>query len=97
MGSAVGFLGQSLCSKGAVQRLPYTSPTPDRKSVLRTGGEKHIRESRRRFWILDFWVVSFSEHGSTRGVLIDGTAALHSGSREYQVSFCQNVVRASNR
>ena len=74
---------KSLCSKNAVQRLPRPFPIPGRERVLRTGSKKHIRESRGQFSILDSWTVFFSENGSTRGVLMDDTAALYSTADKY--------------
>ena len=69
---------------GVVQRpSPFLfRPLPGRERVLRTGGKKHIRESAT---ILHFGFLGsfYSENESTRGVLIDDTAAIYNSSNRY--------------
>ena len=76
------FFVKSLCSQGAVERLPYPFPIPGRESVLRTGGQKHVRESRRREWISDSCAVFFFREW----VIAWRTNRCHSSSNLYSSS-----------
>ena len=83
-GSAVGFLGQISLFEG---RCPTPSlSVPYTWSWTRTTCGRQETHPRIAATILDFGFPgsSFSENGSTRGVLIDGTAAaIYSSSNRY--------------
>ena len=55
---------------------PFLNRSPTgRERVQR--GVRDTSQNRRRLWIFEFLGRRFSENGSTRGVLIDDTAAIH--------------------